>query len=43
MALALGCGEMGKVEQGRVIAFDKTKETVTLIRGYQARHGQPGL
>jgi Domain of unknown function (DUF4881) len=31
LALALGCGEMGKVEQGRVIAFDKTKETVTLI------------
>jgi hypothetical protein len=31
IALALGCGEMGKVEQGRVIAFDKAKETVTLI------------
>jgi hypothetical protein len=31
IALALGCGELGKVEQGRVIAFDKTKETVTLI------------
>jgi hypothetical protein len=31
IALALGCGEMGKVEQGRVIAFDKDKETVTLI------------
>jgi hypothetical protein len=28
---ALGCGEMGKVEQGRVIAFDKDKETVTFI------------
>jgi hypothetical protein len=26
-----GCGELGKVDQGRVIAFDKTKETVTLI------------
>jgi len=26
-----GCGEMGQVEQGRVIAFDKAKETVTLI------------
>jgi hypothetical protein len=26
-----GCGEQGKVDQGRVIAFDKTKETVTLI------------
>jgi hypothetical protein len=31
IALALGCGEMGKVEQGRVIAFDKAKETVTFI------------
>jgi hypothetical protein len=26
-----GCGEMGKVDQGRVIAFDKDKETVTFI------------
>jgi hypothetical protein len=31
LALALGCGEMGKVEQGRVIAFDSNKETVTFI------------
>ena len=31
MALAWGCGEQGKVEQGRVIAFDKAKETVTFI------------
>jgi hypothetical protein len=31
IALALGCGEMGKVEQGRIIAFDKAKETVTFI------------
>jgi hypothetical protein len=29
--LALGCGEQGKVDQGRVIAFDKNKETVTFI------------
>jgi len=29
--LALGCGEMGKVEQGRVIAFDNNKATVTFI------------
>ena len=27
----LGCGEMGKVDQGRVIAFDKDKATVTFI------------
>ncbi len=31
MALILGCGEQGKVEQGRVIGFDKAKETVTFI------------
>jgi hypothetical protein len=27
----LGCGELGKVDQGRVVAFDKEKETVTFI------------
>ena len=27
----LGCGELGKVDQGRVIAFDKDKETVSFI------------
>src|SRR4030042_6801249 len=27
----LGCGELGKVDQGRVIAFDNAKETVTFI------------
>lgn len=27
----LGCGEYGKVDQGRVIAFDKDKHTVTVI------------
>jgi hypothetical protein len=26
-----GCGEMGKVDQGRVIGFDKDKATVTFI------------
>jgi hypothetical protein len=26
-----GCGELGKVDQGRVIAFDKDKATVTII------------
>ena len=31
IALALGCGEQGKVEQGRVIAFDKAKDAVTFI------------
>lgn len=41
VALALGCGEMGQVDQGRVIAFDKTKETVTFIRDVKADTGNP--
>lgn len=28
----LGCDEYGKVDQGRVIAFDKDKQTVTVIQ-----------
>jgi hypothetical protein len=31
LVLVWGCGEQGKVEQGRVIGFDKNKETVTFI------------
>lgn len=31
LVLVWGCGEQGKVDQGRVIAFDKAKETVTFI------------
>ena len=31
LALMCACGEMGKVDQGRVIAFDKDKETFTFI------------
>ena len=31
VALILGCGDLGKVDQGRVIAFDKEKSTVTFI------------
>jgi len=31
LVLIWGCGEQGKVDQGRVIAFDKNKETVTFI------------
>jgi hypothetical protein len=30
-ALFLGCSDMGKVEQGRAIATDKAKKTVTII------------
>ncbi len=29
---ALGCDEYGKVDQGRVISFDKEKQTVTVIQ-----------
>ena len=43
VALALGCGEQGKVEQGRVIGFDKAKETVTFIRDVKASPGQSRL
>ena len=30
--ITLGCGELGKVDQGRVVQFDKNKGTVTIIR-----------
>jgi hypothetical protein len=36
LILAYGCGEMGQVDQGRVIEFDKAKGTVTLIRDLKA-------
>jgi len=36
--LLLGCGDTGKVDQGRVVAFDKAKWTVTIIRD----KGEPG-
>ncbi len=32
LCLTLGCSEYGKVDQGRVIAYDKEKGEVTLIR-----------
>ncbi len=41
--ITLGCGELGKVDQGRVIQFDKTKRTVTLIRDKKCRSPKPGL
>jgi hypothetical protein len=31
LLFVLGCGEQGKVEQGRVIAFDKGNRKVTLV------------
>ena len=39
--ITLGCGELGKVDQGRVIQFDKTKKTVTLIRDKSADPQKP--
>ncbi len=41
LTLALGCGELGKVDQGRVIAFDKDKGIVTLIQDKKAESGSP--
>jgi hypothetical protein len=41
LILVLGCGEMGKVDQGRVIEYDKEKGTVTLIRDMKADPKNP--
>jgi hypothetical protein len=41
LALALGCGEMGKVDQGRVIEYSAEKATVTLIQDKKAEPGSP--
>lgn len=40
LALAAAC-EMGKVDQGRVIAYDRAKGTVTLIQDKKAEPGKP--
>ena len=32
LTFALGCTDMGKVDQGRVVAYDKDKKVVTMIR-----------
>jgi hypothetical protein len=39
--ILLGCGEQGKVEQGRVIGFDSAKATVTFIHDVKADPGNP--
>jgi hypothetical protein len=41
LILAYGCGELGKVDQGRVVAFDKAKGTVTLIRDIKGDSKSP--
>lgn len=40
-ALFCGCGDMGKVDQGRVIEFNEAKATVTLIQDVKADPGNP--
>lgn len=37
----LGCGELGQVDQGRVVAYDKAKKTVTVIQDKKAEPGKP--
>ena len=39
--IAFGCGELGKVDQGRAVQFDKAKWTVTLIRDKKADAQNP--
>jgi hypothetical protein len=41
VAWAVGCSETGKVDQGRVIAFDKERGTVTLIRDLSTQRDKP--
>ena len=36
LALLIGCGEYGKVDQGRVIKFDKEKKLCTIVRDVKA-------
>lgn len=40
-ALALGCAVQGKVDQGRVIAADKAKKTITIITDIKHELGKP--
>jgi hypothetical protein len=41
LLMAGGCGELGKVDQGRAIQFDKTKDTVTIIRDKKSDSQNP--
>jgi hypothetical protein len=40
-ALLVGCGEYGKVDQGRVVKFDKDKRLATVIRDAKADPANP--
>jgi hypothetical protein len=39
--LVFGCGDLGRVDQGRVIAYNKDKGTVTIIQDKDANPGKP--
>jgi hypothetical protein len=39
--LVQGCGDLGKVDQGRVVEFDSAKGVVTFIRDLKADVGKP--
>ncbi|HSW62344.1 MAG TPA: DUF4881 domain-containing protein [Dissulfurispiraceae bacterium] len=41
IAFVSGCGELGQVDQGRVIEYDKAMNTVTLIQDKKADPGNP--
>jgi hypothetical protein len=41
LALILGCGEQGKVDQGRVIAVDKANKTITIIKDVKHELNKP--
>jgi hypothetical protein len=41
LALILGCGEQGKVDQGRVIATDKANKTITIIKDVKHELNKP--
>jgi hypothetical protein len=41
LTLVVGCGEYGKVDQGRVVKFDKEKGSCTLIRDAKADPQSP--
>ena len=39
--LVIGCGDLGQVDQGRVVAYDKDKKLVTIIQDKKAEPGRP--
>jgi hypothetical protein len=39
--LLIGCTELGQVDQGRVVAYDKAKKVVTIIQDKKAEPGKP--